>query len=108
MANCGTEESFVFPIINRQFSITNLSDSDSFAVDIVHQVTYPAGVTPFIVIPRDHLDTVAIHYPGERRVHDGRALIASKVAGDQLSDFISENTLHRSAGCRLQGSVHLI
>jgi hypothetical protein len=42
-----------------------------------------ARITPFIVIPGDDFDQVAVHHHIGRQVNDGRAGIAFEIHGDQ-------------------------
>src|SRR5258708_24870125 len=50
----------------------------------VDQIADTAGVSPLVVIPRDHLDAIATDYQGHGRVDDGGAGVAFEIGRDQF------------------------
>src|SRR6266853_5882640 len=52
----------------------------AFRCHQVNQIADTAGVSPLIVIPRDHLDTIASDYQGHGRVDDGGAGVSFEIA----------------------------
>src|SRR5579872_1078989 len=57
------------------------------------QVAATAGVTPFVVVPRQHLGAVSRHHPRVSRIHDRRVRIAAKIDGDEILFLVLENAL---------------
>lgn len=52
-------------------------------MQLTDQVNDTAGVTPFVVIPRDELDEVVVEGDTGRGIEDGRVRVAVQVAGDE-------------------------
>src|ERR1700681_3666449 len=50
----------------------------------VDQIADTAGVSPLVVIPRDHLDAIAGDYQGHGRVDDGGAGIPFEIGRNQF------------------------
>src|SRR5262245_64428531 len=49
------------------------------ASHVPDQIPDTAGVTPFVVVPGQHLDQVAVHHGGRWQVHDRRVGVAVEV-----------------------------
>src|SRR5262249_2278905 len=88
--------------------IDSLVTLQSFLADEADQVTDAAGIAPFIVIPGDHLHTVSSDHPRQRRVDDGRAVIAAVVHRDQLIGFVAEDSFHLTVSCCLERAIDLL
>src|SRR5437588_12470558 len=71
----------------RNAGATNLQ---TLIADVMNQIPHAAGVSPFIVIPGDHLDAIAGDHQSHRRVDNRRARIAFEIRRNQLPFFDSE------------------
>ena len=67
----------------------------ALARDVVDQVAHAAGVSPLVVVPRDHLHAVATDHHGAGRVHDRRERVALEVGRHQFVLFVAEISLQR-------------
>src|ERR1017187_7029571 len=47
------------------------------------EIAHTAGVSPLVVVPRDHLDAVSADHAGHIGINDGGTLVALEIAGDQ-------------------------
>src|SRR5579864_1838626 len=68
--------------------------------DVLDQVADAARVSPLVVVPSRHLDTVRSDDLGKSRVDDGGARIAAEVDGDQFVGRELQDAAQR-AFCRL-------
>src|SRR5436190_16856788 len=59
--------------------IDSLATLESFLAEKADQVTDTAGITPFIVIPGDHLYAIPGYHARQRRVDDRGAVVATVV-----------------------------
>src|SRR5689334_9976285 len=82
--------------------------SQPFLHQKLDEVPHAAGVTPLIVIPGDHLHTIASYHPGQRGIDDGGTVVAAIVHRNELLGFVSQNAFHRSIRGGLQGLVNFV
>src|SRR5438874_53556 len=68
------------------------------------QVSYPAGVAPLVVVPRDHLCACPVDDLGKSGIHNTRIRIAAEIDRDQLLRRILQDSLQRTLGGTLEGS----
>ena len=71
------------------------------------EVEHLVGEAPFVVVPSDELDKVAVQGDTGLSVKDGGMRIGAEVAGDDLIVDILQNTLHRAFSSGLDGSANL-
>ena len=83
-------------------------ESMSLFGDFSDQVDHPAGISPFVVVPGEDLDHVAVSHLGEGRVDDAGMGIGHEVDGDEGIRFILHDTLQFPFGCGPESGIDLI
>src|ERR1039457_2862870 len=58
------------------------------------EIAHTAGITPLVVVPRNHLDAFAADDAGHVGIDDGGALVALEIAGNQRLIGVAEDALH--------------
>ena len=71
------------------------------------QIDDTLGVSPLVIVPRHEFDKVVIEGDTSLGIKDGRVWVTNKVGGHDLILGITENALHGSLGCSLDGSLDL-
>src|SRR5260370_1764916 len=72
-----------------------------FPGDEVNQVAHAGGISPLVVVPRDHLHAVVIDYACQRRIHAGGTIVAAIIHGNEFFRRIAHTSIHRPPGSRL-------
>lgn len=70
------------------------------------QVLTTARVAPFVVVPRQLLDTVGTDHAAVAGVQNRGMLVGSKVDGNQFFLRVLQNALHGAFGSTLHDGVH--
>src|SRR5262249_38802067 len=66
-----------------------------------------AGITPFVVVPRDDLDERAVERDAGVGIEDRRAAVAAEIRRNHLVFGVTEDALHRALGRSLHRGTDL-
>src|SRR5262245_33866260 len=75
--------------------------------DMKDEISQSVGVTPFVIVPGENLDQVAMH-SGFQTIHAGGQRTVQVVGRCQRFLTVTQDSFQRPVGCRLEALVHLL